>query len=196
MGDAYVITVIGVAEEKVPISYRDGKYPYLDTKEIDITNIGSRTRGRIVYVSGRFVKSDDDKSYIEFQRIDNIALKLLNAKIINTEKGTLILKYEPNSILYLIEIPSGFRGGIETQYLHGQCLESLVLRSPSGSLGYIVHIWCNGNAEIQYKISGRTTTAGYGKLTKLFGENLSGKVKIQNGEVKVIFDEQLDQLLS
>jgi len=188
--------VIGVVEEKVPISIKDGKYPYLDTREIDITNIGSRTRGKIVYISGRFMVNDGGKSYIAFERIDNIALKLINAKILVTEKGTLVVKYEPNSVLYIVEIPSGFRGGVETQYLHGQCVESLVLRSPSGSLGYIVHIWCNGNAEFTYKISGRTTTAGYGKLTKLFGENLSGKIRIENGEVKVIFDEQLDQLLS
>jgi len=188
--------VIGVVEEKVPISYRDGKYPYLDTKEVDITNIGSRSRGRIVYVSGRLIKNDNDKSYIEFENISPVALKLVNAKITNTEKGTLVLKHEPNSILYIIEIPSGFRGGVETQYLHGQCVESLVLRSPSGSLGYVVHIWCNGNAEIQYKISGRTTTAGYGKLTKLFGENLSGKIIVKDGKTEIIFDEQLDQLLS
>jgi len=188
--------VIGVVEEKVPISIKDGKYPYLDSRDLDITNIGHRTKGRMVYISNKFVKEEDGKKFIQFQRMGEIAVKLDNAKITMTEKGTYVVKYEPNAILYVVEIPSGFRGGIETQYLGGQCLESLVLRSPSGSLGYIVHIWCNGNAEIQYKISGRTTTAGYGKLTKLFGENLSGKIIVKDGKVEIVYDEQLDQLLS
>ena len=185
-----------MAEEKVPISYRDGKYPYFDSKNLNLTDIGSRSRGKIIYISGRLIKSNENESYVEFDRVNEFTVKLANAKFMSTEKGTLVIKYEPNSVLYIVEIPSGFRGGIETQYLHGQCLESLVLRSPSGSLGYIVHIWCNGNAEIQYKISGRTTTAGYGKLTKLFGENLSGKIIVKNDKIEIVYDEQLDQLLS
>jgi len=181
---------------KVQIQFKDNKYPYFEDKDLNITDIGSRKRGRIIYISGRFVKEKDGKNYIEFEPISSIALKLTNAKIMQTEKGTLVIKYEPNSTLYVIEIPSGYRGGIDTKFLNGECIESNVLMSPAGSLGVVDHIWCNGNAEIQYKISGRTRTAGFGRLIDYFGENLSGKIMIKDGKVEVIFDEELDKLLS
>ena len=181
---------------KVSIQLKDGKYPYFEDKLLNLTDIGSRKRGRIIYISGRFVKSNNDGSFIEFESISSIALKLQNAKIIQTEKGTLVIKYEPNSTLYLVEIPSGFRGDVSVKILSGECQQTSVLMSPAGSLGYVKHIWCNGNVEIEYKISGRTRTAGFGMLPHYFGENLSGKIIIKDGEVKVIFDEELDQLLS
>jgi len=185
-----------VAEEKVQVQLKDNKYPYFEDKQLDITGIGSRKRGRIIYVSGRFVKSNNDGSFIEFESISPIALKLQNAKMTVTEKGTLVIKYEPNSILYVIEIPSGFRGDVSVKVLNGECHQTSVLMSPAGSLGYVKHLWCNNNAEIEYKISGRTRTAGFGMLTHYFGENLSGKIKIENGKVDIIYDEELDQLLS
>jgi hypothetical protein len=181
---------------KVQIQFKDNKYPYFEDKDLDITGIGSRKRGRIIYVSGRFVKEKDGKNYIEFEPINSIALKLINAKMIQTEKGTLVIKYEPNSVLYVLEIPSGYRGSSDVEILNGDCQKTEVLMSPAGSLGEVKHIWCNGNAEIQYKISGRTRTAGFGYLTQYFGENLSGKIKIENEKVEVIFDEELDKLLS
>jgi hypothetical protein len=33
---------------KVPVHIKDEKYPYLDTKELNLTDIGSRVRGRIL----------------------------------------------------------------------------------------------------------------------------------------------------
>ena len=52
------------------------------------------------------------------------------------------------------------------------------------------------NAEIEYKIDGRTRTIGFGLLPHFFGENLSGKIIVKDGKVEVIFDEELDKLLS
>jgi hypothetical protein len=181
---------------KLQIQLKDEKYPYFEDKVLDITNIGFRTKGRLIYISGRFVQNGENgEKYVEFERISPIALKLVNAKITQTEKGTLIIKYEPNAVLYVIEIPSGYRGDVETQ-VSGECIKTVVLRSPAGSLGYVDHIWCNGNAEIQYKISGKTRTAGYGRLIDYFGETLSGKIIVKDGRVEIIYDEQLDQLLS
>jgi len=181
---------------KISIQLKDQKYPYFEDKQLDLTGIGSRKRGRIIYVSGRFVRNNNNESYIEFESVNSIALKLENAKMTVTEKGTLVIKYEPNSVLYVLEIPSGFRGDVSVKVISGECHQTSVLMSPAGSLGYVKHLWCNNNAEIEYKISGRTRTAGFGMLIHYFGENLSGKIKIENGEVKVIFDEELDQLLS
>jgi len=181
---------------KVPVSLKDGKYPFFEDKQLNLTDIGSRKRGRIIYVSGRFVKNYENGSFIEFESVSSIVLKLENAKMTVTEKGTLVIKYEPNSILYLIEIPSGFRGDVSVKILSGECQQTSVLMSPAGSLGYVKHLWCNGNAEIEYRISGRTRTAGFGYLIQYFGENLSGKIVIKDGKVDIIFDEELDKLLS
>ncbi|ARQ96778.1 hypothetical protein [Sulfolobus islandicus rod-shaped phage 6] len=181
---------------KLPIQLKDGKYPYFEDKQLDLTGIGSRERGRIIYISGRFVKNYENGSFIEFESVNSISLKLQNAKITVTEKGTLVIKYEPNSVLYVIEIPSGFRGDVSVKVLSGECQQTNVLMSPAGSLGYVKHIWCNNNVEIEYKISGRTRTVGFGMLPHYFGENLSGKIVIKDGKVDIIFDEELDQLLS
>jgi hypothetical protein len=189
-----------VSEEKemvrVPVFLRDEKYPYFESKDLIITNIGDRVRGRMIYLSGRFIKSENDEKFIEFERINNIAIKLQNAKIMKTEKGTLVVKFEQNSTLYVVEVPSGYRGSVRTEIINGECIETVILQSPRGSLGEVAHIWCNSNAEIQYKITGRTATAGYGRLINYFGESLSGKISIEDGKVKVTFDEELDKLLS
>ncbi len=181
---------------KVQVQLKDNKYPYFEDKDLDITGIGSRTRGRVIYISGRFVKEKDGKNYIEFEQISPIVVKLSNAKLMKTEKGTLVIKFEPENTLFVVEIPSGFRGSSDVEILNGDCQKTEVLMSPAGRLGEVKHIWCNGNAEIQYKISGRTRTAGFGYLTQYFGENLTGKIKIENEKVEVIFDEELDKLLS
>ena len=181
---------------QVPIELKDQKYPYIQDRQVNLTEIGDRQKGRIIYVSGRFVKSNGNENYVEFERVNEFTAKLENAKLVQTEKGTLILKFEPGSTLYLIELPSGFRGSVKTQVQNGNCIETVILRSPRGSIGEVVHLWCSNNAEISYQISGRTRTAGYGSLLKLFGENLSGKIKIENDNVQVIYDEELDKLLS
>jgi hypothetical protein len=182
---------------ELEVQLKDGKYPYFNDKSLNITYIGAREgKSRIIYVSGRLVKTaDDGKEIVEFERVSPIALKLENAKMVKTEKGTLVIKYEEGSTLYVIEIPSGFRGGVDTK-ISGECVETVVLRSPAGAIGMVDHVWCNGNAEIQYKISGRTRTAGYGSLEKYFGESLSGKIVIKDGKVEIIHDEELDRLLS
>jgi len=181
---------------KVQVQYKDSRYPYFEDKNLNITNIGDRVRSRIIYISGRFVKTNGQIDYIEFEQISPIAVRLQNAKLVTTEKGTLVIKNEQNSVLYIVEIPSGYRGSANVKINSGECQQTDILMSPAGSLGNVDHIWCNGNAEIQYKISGRTRTTGFERLIDYFGENLSGKIKIENDKVQVIFDEELDKLLS
>ena len=181
---------------KVQVQYKDSRYPYFEDKLLNITGIGDRIRSRIIYVSGRFVKTNGQIDYIEFEQISPIAVRLQNAKLVTTEKGTLVIKNEQNSVLYIVEIPSGYRGTADVKVLNGNCIETSILMSPAGSLGIVDHIWCNGDAELQYSISGRTRTAGFGRLIEYFGENLSGKIVIKDDKIEVIFDEELDKLLS
>ena len=185
-----------MSELKVKVDFRDNKYPFFDSKSLNITDIGDRMRGRVIYISSRFIRNEENEKFIRFEKISPIVAKLENAKIVKTEKGTLVIKYEPNSKLYVIEIPSGYRGDANVKILSGECFETEILRSQRGSLGEVKHVWCNSNAEIQYKISGRTRTAGYSSLERLFGENLSGKIIVKDDKVEVVYDEELDKLLS
>jgi hypothetical protein len=181
---------------KVQVQYKDGKYPYFFDRDLNITDIGSRKKGRVIYISGKLVTEESGKSYIEFEQINPIAVKLQNSKITVTQTGTLVIKPEKDSVLYVVEIPSGYRGDVTIQILNGECQKSNILMSPAGSLGIVEHLWCNGNAEILYSISGRTRTAGFGYLTQYFGENLDGRIVIKDGKVEVIYDEELDKLLN
>ena len=175
---------------KVEIGLKDGKYPYIDDKYLNLNNLRG-VRGRIIYLSSRFVIDNT----VTLNRIHDFVVSLNNAKIVKTEKGTLVVKYEEGSTLYLVEIPSGYRGSVNVEVIKGDCQISEVLTSPRGSLGEIEHVWCNGNATIKYKITGRTSTVGYGKLRDLYGENLEGTVTIEEGKVSVVFDEELDKLI-
>jgi flagellar basal body rod protein FlgG len=182
-------------KEKVQIELKDGKYAYMEDTSLNITNIGDRVKGKIIYVSSRFVHDDNGEQVTEFKRINEIAIKLQNAKLVKTEKNTLVIKYEEGSTLYIIEIPSGYRGEVFINHLSDTCMVTTILQSQRGSLGEIKHIWCNDQGEIEYKITGRTSTAGYGRLRTLYGESLSGNIKIENDTVKVKEDKELDKLL-
>ena len=175
---------------KIEVGVKDDKYPYLDDKNINLTNLRG-VRGRPIYLSARFVNANT----VTLRRINEFSAKLDNAKIVKTERGTLVVKYEEESTLYLVEIPSGYRGSVSIEVVKGDCQVSEVLTSPRGSLGEIEHVWCNGDAVIKYKITGRTTTVGYGRLRNLYGENLEGTVTIEEGKVSVVFDEELDKLI-
>ena len=175
---------------KIEVGLKDGKYPYVDDKNINLTNLRG-VRGRPIYLSARFVNANT----VTLRRINEFSAKLDNAKIVKTERGTLVVKYEEESTLYLVEIPSGYRGSVSIEVVKGDCQVSEVLTSPRGSLGEIEHVWCNGDAVIKYKITGRTTTVGYGRLRNLYGENLEGTVTIEEGKVSVVFDEELDKLI-
>jgi len=175
---------------KIEVGLKDGKYPYVDDKTVSLTT-HSGVRGRLIYLSSRFVNGNT----VTLKRINEFVAKLDNAKILKTEKGTLVIKHEEGSTLYLIEIPSGYRGSVSIEVTKGDCQISEVLTSPRGSLGEIKHVWCNGNSTIKYKITGRTTTVGYGRLREMYGENLNGTVIIEGGKVNVVFDEELDKLI-
>jgi len=175
---------------RIEIGLKDGKYPYVDDKNVNLTNL-SGVRGRLIYLSSRFVNGNT----VTLKRLNEFTARLDNAKILKTEKGTLVIKYEEGSVLYVVEIPSGYRGSVNVEVVKGNCEISEILTSPRGSLGEIKHVWCNGDATIKYKITGRTRTAGYGRLREMFGENLEGTVIVEGAKVNVVFDEELDKLI-
>ena len=178
----------------VAVKYKEGNIPYFEDTDLTVVRedmYRSRERGRIIYVSGRLVQ--DGK--VIFKRVPPVAAVLANAQMVQTEKGTLVLKYAPGATLYVLEVPSGFRGDAYAT-VDGACIKTTILRSQRGSLGEVSHVWVNGgNCKVRYKITGRTGTAGYEYLPKLFGENLEGEIVLQDGRVSVIFDDELRKIL-
>jgi hypothetical protein len=174
---------------KVTVSLKDEKFPYFYDDQINIIdafiNRGKRT---YIFVSGRFVKQEGEKKYIEFERVNRFGLKLDNAKLVRTEKGTLVIRHEPGSTLYVVEIPSGKGGRVEYEIKSGECYEI----TPKGQFGYFLHLYCNGNAEISYKID----TWSYEYLGEIFGRNLDGVIKVKDGKIEVLFDEEVDRLVN
>jgi len=180
---------------EVEVKFKEEKFPYYEDKDLRVTGIGDMVKGRIVYVSSKFVKEVDGKKVIEFKRVNAFMLMLENARFMVTAKGTYVIKFEPNSVMYVIEVPSGFRGSVHTKIIRGECYQTEVLRSPRGSIGVVEHLYCNGDAEIEYDISGRTRTTGYSALIDYFGEQLKGKIVISGGNVRVVSDDELEKIL-
>ena len=183
------------SEVTVSVKYRDDKFPYFEDTDLTVVEedmYRSRERGRVIYVSGRLVQ--DGK--VIFKRIPPVAAVLGDAQMVRTEKGTLVIKYVPQGRLYVLEVPGGFRGSVYTK-VEGECLETTILRSPRGSIGEVIHVWVNnGNCKVKYKITGRTRTAGYEYLPRIFGESLEGEIRLENGHVAVVFDVEMERLLS
>jgi hypothetical protein len=156
---------------KVEVKMKEGKYPYIEDKDVSLISVNG-VKGRPIYLSSKFVYGNT----VTLKRIHDFVAKLDDAKILMTGKGTLVIKYEKNSTLYLIEIPSVCRSSIYVEVDKGDCYTTEVLTS---LLGEVKHVWCNGNATVKYEITSRTST---------------GAVNVEEGKVNVIFDDELDKL--
>jgi hypothetical protein len=182
-----------VEKYRVELKYWNDQYPFYYSSDIDVTGVGHPSNnGDPLFVNKRFVKNDENGNYMEFEVVSPIGLRLENAKIIRTKKGNLVVVPEPGSELYVVEIPSGYRGNLKVKVLKGQCEQAGV----GIDLNWKAHLYCNGSAEIEFAIGGRTRTASYEKLEDLFGDKLTGKIRVGNGKVVVVPDEELDQLLN
>jgi len=192
-----------------PIKFRvyvkDDTFFYLDERELFLTGIGSiePRYWKRIWISSRFVTREDNELWIYAKRINDIAVVFPNAELVTTEKRSVILKFKPGSTVVLLEIPSGFRGGVRIDFPGGAkgCLITGLGRSPAGAIGEVDHVWCNvepgETREIKYNISGRTSTSGYGSLPDLFGEELEGRIIISQTQIRVIpagLDAGLDEL--
>ena len=195
MGSMMSVTQDWGNEAAVPVKYRDDKFPYIDDTDLTVVRedmYRNRERGHVIYISGHLVRGDR----VIFKRVPPVAAVLKDAQIIKTEKGTLVIKYNPDAMLHVLEIPSGFRGSVRTT-VEGGCIETTILRSQGGRLGEVAHIWSNsGNCKVSYRIAGRTWTAGYEYLPRIFGETLEGEILLQGGNVRVVFDEDAERILS
>jgi len=156
---------------KIEVKMKDGKYPYIEDKDANLISVNG-VKGRPIYLSSKFLHGNT----VTLKRIHDFVAKLDDAKILMTEKGTLVIKYEKNSTLYLIEIPSACRSSTYISIDKGDCYTTEVLTS---LFGEVKHVWCNGNARVKYEITSRTNT---------------GAVNVEEGKVNAIFDDELDKL--
>src|SRR5690606_32106376 len=90
---------------RLPVEYKE-----TEDKKFFYTDVGSETHGRSsfrLWVSGRLVqkevKFNRDFYFLEFP--------VVNAGIVKTEKGTLVLRPMPGSVVYNVLVPCGYRGG-------------------------------------------------------------------------------------
>jgi hypothetical protein len=167
---------------RVPVRYWYGEYPFLNVRDIDLLEVGGlRKKGDIVFVNRKLIKRDGDGEFLEFERVGINGLMLKGVKIMKTQKGLLVLVPDGNSNLYVVEIPGAYRGGVRREVISGECVEASV----SIDLQYNLYMFCNGNAEIRYRIYGRTSV-----LQETFGETLSGKIKVENDNVVIVPDKE------
>jgi len=158
------------------------KFPYVD--------VGSEDHGRKsfrLWVSHKLIKKKDEKDIIEFP---------MNAMIIKTEKGSLILKPSENHITHNIFVQCGYRGSSSFKILEPQVeqiCEYRVYESPRGNCGIshgaLVTIPKGSVLKYKWKRTGRT----YGNPTEGI------RIVLENGEEKDFEDvpdglEALDEL--
>jgi hypothetical protein len=100
------------------------KFPYID--------IGSEDHGRKsfrLWVSHKLITKEDEKEIIKFP---------CNAEIIQTEKGTLVMRPSENYIVHNIHVECGYRGGAEFEILEPKDVKVYEYRffhSPRGNCG-------------------------------------------------------------
>jgi len=119
------------------------KYPYLD--------VGAEFHGRIsfrLWVSGKLVQKDEDgKDIIRFP---------LQARIVKTEKGSLVLQPSQEHVVYDFLVPAGYRGDSRFEILAPDTVEVFKYKeyaSPRGNLGISegALVVVPGNAPLKYK---------------------------------------------
>ncbi|HDJ89218.1 MAG TPA: hypothetical protein ENG40_00800 [Thermoprotei archaeon] len=166
---------------------KGNKYPYID--------FGSETHGRKsfrLWVSGKLVKMEmrhprSALGFIMSQELKKpyyyVEFPLRGARIIRTPKGNLVLKPDPNYMVYYIFIHCGYRGGASFEILTPKIGESDIFEfkeyaSPRGSLG--VSIGALVNVPIDTPLKYRWERTG-----RLYGDAPQGiTIVMPNGEEK------------
>jgi len=190
---------------KFRVYVKDDAYYFLDEREMFITGVGhiEPRYWKRIWVSSRLVMHEGNDLYLYARQLGDIGVAIDNAEFVYTEKRSLVIKYKPGSTVVMVEVPSGYRGGVRIDFPGGAkgCLITGLDRSPAGSLGEVDHVWCNlqpgETREIKYNINGRTSTAGYGSLPDIFGEELEGRIIITDNSIKIIpagLDDVLDDV--
>lgn len=140
----------------------EAKKKEVDGKTFYFLEIGRREHGRsdmIVWVSSKLVKVEETE-YVEFPVRD--------ARVIETEKGTKVLKPAMCWNTFFILVPSGYRGGSKITIIEPREFEVLWFEryaSPRGSLGISSGaIVCTQSERVVY--SWRRTGRLYGKPEK------------------------------
>ena len=113
------------------------KFKEAEGKRFFYMDVGSEVHGRPsfrLWVSGRLVqeeiKDNQIKHYLKFP--------VINAGIVRTEKGTLVLRPTQNTVTYNVLIPCGYRGGSSLEVVSPEMSQVYLYEeysSPRGNLG-------------------------------------------------------------
>lgn len=177
---------------RLPVKYKeaeDKKFFYLD--------VGSETHGRPsfrIWVSGRLVQRE-----VKFNRdFYFLTFPVLNAGIVQTEKGTLVLRPMPDdSVVYNVLVPCGYRGGSSLKVVSpekAQVYRYEEYESPLGNLGISQGgiVVAPGSIKVQWERRGRLYGEAPRGVTTIYSEGREETVDL----VEDVGDlDELGQLL-
>ena len=141
--------------ERLPLRYRE-----TEGKKFFYMDIGSETHGRPsfrLWVSGRLVQQETKDNQVYYF----LRFPVLDAGIVRTEKGTLVLRPIPDLIVYNILVPCGYRGYASFEVVSPEM--ALVYpyeeyHSPLGNLGVSqggIIVAPLGSVKVQWERRGR-----------------------------------------
>lgn len=178
--------------ERLSLNYRETegkKFFYLD--------IGSETHGRPsfrLWVAGRLVQEETKDNQVYYF----LKFPVLNAGIVKTEKGTLVLRPMMDSIVYNVLVPCGYRGSSSFEVVSpegAQVYPYEEYSSPLGNLGVSqggIVVAPLGNIKVQWNRNGRLYGRAPSGVTTIY---LDGREETIDRVEDVEDLNELDQLL-
>ena len=153
--------------ERVRLKFRE-----VEGKRFFYMDVGSEDHGRPsfrLWVSQKLVqeeiKDDQIKHYLKFP--------VINAGIVRTEKGTLVLRPTQDTVTYNVLIPCGYRGSSYLEVLNPEAQIFLYdeYSSPRGNLGVsqgAIIVIPLGSVRVRWERTGRLYGSAPTGITKLY----------------------------
>jgi len=148
------------------------KYKETEGKKFFYMDVGSETHGRPsfrLWVTQKLVqeeiKDNQIKHYLKFP---------VNAEIVKTEKGTLVLRPAQDTVTYNVLIPCGYRGSSSLGVVSPETAQVYLYKeysSPLGNLGVSkggIVVAPLGSIKVQWDRSGRLYGAAPSGVTTIY----------------------------
>ena len=153
--------------KRLSLNYRE-----TEGRQFFYGDIGSEAHGRPsfrLWVSGRLVQKETKDSQVYYF----LEFPVLNAGIVRTEKGTLVLRPLEDSITYNVLVPCGYRGGSSLEVVNPDAQMFLYdeYSSPRGNLGVsqgAIIVAPLGSIRVRWERTGRLYGSAPTGITKLY----------------------------
>ena len=150
------------------------KFKEVEGRQFFYLDVGSEDHGRPsfrLWVNRKLVqeeiKDDQIKHYLNFP--------VINAGVVRTEKGTLVLRPAQDTVTYNVLIPCGYRGSSYLEVLNPEAQIFLYdeYSSPRGNLGVsqgAIIVVPLGSVQIRWERTGRLYGSAPTGITKLYSD--------------------------